>query len=298
MAKKKAATKKSPVRGVKKKAPKKGSTNKYRAEEKTNKPDAKKAAKKVEKESSTPLTGKNVVTLLDVPNRKKLPPEPSEADSRLFDIVKNHQDEYKEFLAFIRDGYNVSTACAGSGIGTYTEIMTYLKRGMQDVTRSKVHIEDTYYSRFYIDFNRTAGIAVGEAEVMVKAADPKFWLRNSQVSRVFGDNWRDDPDKKVSHVHTGSIEHFLDADSSQKANPDELVIEGELVADAIEELAHAGLVNLTDDYAIARRIQRGEMLSDDELQQIEDEVSTGSEGTLKLNSDGMPLLLPSPDDED
>lgn len=301
MAKKKVVTNKTPTKGAKKKAPKKGTPVKYRKDTKEgNVPDPKAASQKVKAlPESITLEGTGILTLLDVPNRKKLPEPPIELDAKIYDIVRNRQDEYKEFLGFIGDGFSISSACSGSGVGTYTEIMTYIRRGMQDITRNKKEIEDSYYSRFYIDFTRIAGVVVGEAEANLKDTDPKFWLRNSQVSRLFGDHWRDDPDKKVSHFHTGSIEHSLGLDRpEEKSNPDELYIEGELVAGAIEEMAHAGLVNLTPDFELAKRIQRGEILSDDELEALEDEESTGSDGVLQLNSEGMPLLLPNPDEDE
>lgn len=299
MGKKKASTKKTPTRPAKKKAPKKGSPNKYRAEEKVNKPDAKKAAKKISSEkSASTIQGKDILTLLDVPNRKKLPEKPQELDCKLYNIVHKQSNEYKEFLAFIRDGISPSAACASSGICTYSEVMVYLKRGIQDVNRNPTEIVDTYYSRFYIDFIRTAGLPVGEAELHIKETDPKFWLRNSPLSRMLGDHWRDDPDKKVTHSHSGSIEHFLGADSKQEVNPDELLIEGEVVNDALQDLQKSGLITLNPDYDIAKRIQRGELLSEDELELLEDQESTGSDGTLQLDNQGMPLLLPSPESGD
>lgn len=295
MAKKKVTTKKSPKKGVKKKVPKGGNANRYKAEEKKNKPDLNKAASKISTKD-TSLSQKGVKTLLKIPNRAKLPPTPEVINSKLYDIVKNYSDEYKEFLAFIRAGVSVSSACAGSGLPlNQAEVIQYLKWGAQDISRS-AEIEDTYFSRFFIDFSRTAGETVGEAEQKVLATDPKFWLRNSPLARMFGDHWRDDPDKKVSHVHSGSIDHFLGASEEEKVNPDELVLDAELVEGALEEMAGAGLVKLTDDYHTAKKIQRGEILSDEEMESLEDRSSLGSEGVLQLDNQGMPLLLPKPEE--
>ena len=311
MAKKKKVVKTSkPSKPAKKKATKRvlrHTTNKYAQEERVNKKavDLKKAAKKIEAEpSATTLQSENVLTLLNVPSRKKLPSPPEEM-TKLYGIVTDTPNDYQYFIALLRDGASLSSACAGAGICSFQELMTMLKRGAQDINRNSDVIEDTYYSRLYIDVTRTIAITTAEVESLVKSEDPKFWLRNGP-GRLFGESWRDDPakEKHITHSHGGNItmDHILSNVSDEKEeelNPDELIIDQNSMDGALEEFAQAGLITLQPDYHVAKRIQAGELLSDDEMEDMEDAVSTGSDGVLELNSEGMPVqkCLPNPEKE-
>jgi hypothetical protein len=302
MAKKKAVKKSAkPVRPTKKKAPKKkGVFNTYAKEAKAKPVSIKKAAKKITDQGDKDLVGNNIFTLLDIPNRKKLPAKGTEL-SKIYNVIEKRPDDYKYFIAQIKDGVSLNVACAASGICSPQELMTYLRRGAQDINRYEDRVEDTYYARLFNDVNRTAAISIGEVETSIKEDDPKFFLRNSPLARLFGDAWRDDPatTKSIQHTHTGnvSLESVLGSPSEVKqidSDPDTLALTEEEKHNSLEELAAAGLITLNEDYYIAKRIQAGELLSDEEMEAMEDEVSDGCDGVLQLNSEGMPLRLPSP----
>jgi hypothetical protein len=132
-----------------------------------------------------------IETLLNVRGRKPLPDstEISKSDRRgpkfkLFEIITHAPDLYAKMIMFIRNGvsFNVACECVGIGESTFYE---WGQRGASDFQANA----DTYFSRFYRDVRRAAALATCQAEMEIKALDPKKWLAHGP-GRIFGDAWR------------------------------------------------------------------------------------------------------------
>lgn len=85
-----------------------------------------------------PIT-KNKLTLLDIPERKPLPPYPSGAGRvpSFVDMVINAPDEYARFIMFIQQGAYYNVAAEAIGISTMT-LYNWLRRARNDL---KIHTE-------------------------------------------------------------------------------------------------------------------------------------------------------------
>jgi hypothetical protein len=139
--------------------------------------------KPVEEKQDTIPGGKE--TLLDVPNRKPLPPYVRSAGRPcvLQDIVMHAPDLYAEFITYIQAGayYNVAAEAIGVCEGT---LRNWLIRGKADLGGSL----DTWYSRLFRDIRRAVALARVGAEASIREASPSRWLSHGP-GKMFGEQW-------------------------------------------------------------------------------------------------------------
>ena len=146
-------------------------------------------------------TGIPQYTLLDVPDRVKLPPIPSTGrPCFLIQMATEQPDLYKQLITLIRHGASGNVAAERWGIHEQT-FYSWAKIARKEMLQDEV--PDTFYTRFYSDVRRAIAMRTSEIEVEIAVTDPKKWLSHGP-GRIFGDRWTDStsPRRELAHDPT------------------------------------------------------------------------------------------------
>lgn len=230
-----------------------------------------------------------VETLLLIENRKSLP-LPDAADKKLSDLIADRPKDYQGFIALLRDGASLVPAATAWNIGSPTQVNLWYEKGGLDYHRDV----DSYYSRFFIDITRVIAHTTSEKEIKVVTDAPLKYLTHG-MGRTFGNQWQDAPQKKtVVHQHEGNVNHLLHPPEAVQASEDELDIEEGELLDAMQELERANVIQLGPDWEHALKIQSGNVTAEEMEELVKDQEENtehvGTDGVLRLSSEGMPLL--------
>jgi hypothetical protein len=205
-------------------------------------------------------------TLLNVPDRKELPPEPTGPGRKctLIRMVTESPELYAQLITYIQAGAYYHVAAEAVGVST-DALRGWLKKGRGDL----LSLNDTWYSRLLLDIRRAVALARVSAEISIAETNSTRWL-NQGPGRMFGDHWLDS--EKKNQREDGDSDDTVDAigevisstqaleDHSQPVDESNTVV---LRVDPSEELARiealesAGLASYSEAHkeALRRQIQ-------------------------------------------
>lgn len=112
----------------------------------------------------------NLATLFCDPSQ--LPKAPSDSECKLHRLVHSDGELYPKMMSIIMSGASPKNAMILFGIHRDT-FMIWRSLGLNDIQAK----QDTYYSRFILDFNIACMIPTIDAETRIAAKDPLQWLQ-------------------------------------------------------------------------------------------------------------------------
>jgi len=211
-----------------------------------------------------------MATLLDVPNRKELPPFPTKGrPCLLVELVTLYPEAYKHMMSLIRSGVSGHVAAATIDVSEHT-FYGWAKRGRADarieeqirqlnkpfnpdLEEEEIEPNDTYYYRFFMDVRRAIAQKRSECETDIAISSPKLWLSNGP-GKLFGNDYVENP--KLILENEPPQKNLLDAKTPvpelENHKPDKtstyIEVDESSSFQALEALEEADIqIDVTDD---------------------------------------------------